>query len=482
MGFPENFLWGGATAANQVEGGWQESGKGLTTQDYLKGGDRTTPRMFTPAIHTEEYYPSHNAVDFFHRYKEDIALFGEMGFKCYRMSISWARIFPNGDDEHPNEDGLLFYENVFKECKKNRIEPMVTLCHYDIPWSVVIKYGGFSSRKTIELFHKYAMTVIERFHNLVKYWITFNEINFGIIPGGAYISQGITPPNLKQITEPLPLSDMPYTMQEQLQALHHQFLASAKVVASAHEFDSSLQIGCMISHITQYPLTCNPKDILECQKRDRILNKFSGDVMVRGYYPSYIYSWMKENQLQVTCSEEDCDILKKGTVDFYAFSYYMSNCATIEENAQQTAGNLVGGAKNPYLQASEWGWQIDPDGLRYTLNQLWDRYQIPLMIVENGLGAPDVIEDGKIHDDYRISYLKSHIQAIKDAISDGSDVMGYTAWGPIDLVSASTGEMRKRYGFIYVDRHDDGSGNYDRIRKDSFFWYQNVIKSNGQQL
>lgn len=478
----ENFLWGGAMAANQSEGAWKADGKGLTIQDFIKGGNAKEPRVFTPVIDEKQYYPSHEAVDFYHRYKEDIALCAEMGFTCLRLSISWARIFPNGDDEKPNQAGLDFYDRVFEECRKYRIEPLVTLSHFDLPWGIVTKYNGFLDRRTIELFVRYAETIISYYKEKVRYWLTFNEINFGVLQMGAYNSLGLVEEKIRTGAFPVRKTKMEIPLQKRLQALHHQFLASALTVQKAHEIDQGLKIGCMISHITQYPLTCDPKDMLETQKKDRILNKFAGDVMVRGEYPTYAGRWFREEDITINWKPEDMAVLKAGTVDFYAFSYYMTNCSTVRMDVEQVNGNLMGGAKNPYLETSEWGWQIDPDGLRYTLNQLWDRYEIPLMIVENGLGAADEVTDGEIHDDYRIDYFKKHIEALKEAVSDGVEVMGYTTWSPIDSVSAGTGEMKKRYGFVFVDRYDDGQGDFARIKKDSFFWYKRCIASNGETL
>lgn len=480
--FSKDFLWGAATAANQCEGAYQDGGKGLTIQDFVKGGSVSTPRMFRAKIDKNEYYPSHDAIDFYHRYKGDIALLGELGLKCYRMSISWARIFPNGDDAEPNQEGLDFYLDVFLTCKKYGIEPMVTLNHFDIPWGVVTKYGGFSNRKTIDLFVRYAETVMKYYKGLVKYWLTFNEINFGMLPIGAYKSLGLLEAEDLQTDKWIPKEELKRSPQRQMQALHHQFLASAKVVKAAHEIDSENMVGCMIAHITQYPLTCHPQDLLECQEKDRVLNKFAGDLMVRGEYPGYIKSWMKREKLQISFEKDDEKILKEGTVDFYAFSYYITNCATVRTDVEQVNGNLMGGAKNPYLKASDWGWQIDPGGLRYTLNQLWDRYEIPLMIVENGFGAADQLQNGKVHDGYRIDYLREHVKAMAKAVEEGVNLMGYTMWSPFDLVSAGTGEMHKRYGLIYVDRYDDGSGNYERIRKDSYYWYQKCIAANGKAI
>lgn len=428
------------------------------------------------------YYPSHEAVDFYHRYREDIALCAEMGFSCLRLSISRARIFPNGDDETPNQEGLDFYGRVFDECRKYNMEPLVTLSHFDMPWGIVTKYGGFLDRRTIDLFVRYAETVIRCFGDRVRYWLTFNEINFGVLQMGAFNSLGLIEKRMLKGADPVPKTELKAPLGKRIQALHHQFLASAMTVRKAHEIDPDLKVGCMLSHITQYPLTCDPEDMLETQRKDRILNKFAGDVMVRGAYPTYIRRLFEEEGICLKMQPEDVSVLQQGTVDFYAFSYYMTNCSTVRTDVERVNGNLMGGAKNPYLQTSEWGWQIDPAGLRYTLNQLWDRYEIPLMVVENGLGAIDRIENGQIHDSYRIDYFRRHIQALKEAVSDGVEVMGFTSWSPIDSVSAGTGEMRKRYGFVYVDRDDNGTGSFQRIKKDSFAWYKRCIETDGEVL
>ena len=485
MSFPKGFLWGGAVAANQVEGAFQEGGKGLSTADLITGGSVSSPRLFSPVLQSDCYYPSHDAIDFYHNYVQDIALFAEMGFKVFRLSIAWSRIFPNGDDKEPNEAGLDFYDRVFDECRKHGIEPLVTLSHYEMPWALVQRYRGFHDRHTIDLFVCYAKTVFARYHSKVKYWLTFNEINSAVSLMGMYGSLGVLQPEDLENDELRPMYLLKDQPQERFEALHNQFVASALAVQAAHEIDPDLMVGCMISHITMYPLTCRPTDILECQKKDRITNKFCSDVMVRGEYPSYMMRWFREAGIDSSyITDHDRQILHAGKVDFYTFSYYMSNCVTVQTDAEQTTGNLLGGAKNPYLKTSDWGWQIDPEGLRYTLNALNDRYpHIPLMVVENGLGADDTVEsDGSVHDPYRIDYLRAHIQAMHEAIEDGVNLIGYTTWGPIDLVSISTGEMKKRYGFVYVDRHDDNSGSGARIRKDSFRWYQKVIASNGADL
>lgn len=475
--FAENFLWGGAVAANQCEGAWNEAGKGISDSDVCTGGSHSRSKRITRTIEPDTFYPSHEAIDFYHHYKEDIALFAEMGFKVFRFSIAWTRVFPTGMEEEPDEAGLEFYDRVIEECLNHGIEPLVTISHYEMPFALTEKYNGWTSRECIGLFVKYAQTLFKRYKGKVKYWLTFNEINAGAMPMGGFLSLGILNEGTTDFTNQV---DIP---QLRFQGLHHQFVASALAVKAGHEIDPECQIGCMICHITTYPLTCNPDDILEAQKRNQILNQFCGDVQVRGEYPSFMSRYFKENGITVEMEPGDLEIIKEGCVDYYTFSYYMSNCATASPEQATSSGNLMGGAKNPYLESSDWGWQIDPKGLRYTLNELYGRYRIPLMVVENGLGAYDKKEeDGSIKDDYRIDYLKKHIEQMKEAVEDGVDLMGYTPWGCIDLVSASTGEMAKRYGFIYVEKYDDGTGDLSRKKKKSFDWYKKVIETNGEKL
>ena len=477
MGFRKDFLWGGATAANQFEGAWNIDGKGPSCADMCTGGSHTRSKRITREIEEGTFYPSHEAIDFYHRYKEDIALFAEMGFKVFRFSIGWSRIFPNGDDAMPNEAGLQFYDNVINECLRYGIEPLITISHYEVPFALCKKYNGWASRVMIDIFSKYCEVIFKRYKGRVKYWLTFNEINSATMPMGGFLSQGILNEGTTDFNNQV---DIP---QLRFQGLHHQFVASAKAVQLAHEIDENYQVGCMILYATTYPYTCKPDDVIEAQKKNRIMNYFCGDVQVRGEYPTYMNRYFKENNIEIKVEDGDEEILKNGCVDFYTFSYYMSVCATMDEKALQGNGNILGGATNPYLKASDWGWQIDPKGLRYSLNEIYDRYQIPMMIVENGLGAYDEKEeDGTINDDYRIEYLKAHIEQMKEAVEDGVDLIGYTPWGCIDLVSASTGEMAKRYGFIYVDKYDDGSGDLSRSKKKSFNWYKQVIASNGENL
>lgn len=490
MGFPENFLWGGATAANQLEGGWQEDGKGPSTDDCLTGGTKTEMRKITyrladgttgdmPFFMAEKlpeggvfapvdgyFYPNHDAIDFYHHYEEDIALMAEMGFKTFRLSIGWTRIFPNGDELEPNEAGLAFYDRVFDCCKKHGIEPLVTISHYETPLGLTNKWNAWEDRRTIDCFMRYCETIYKRYRDKVKYWLTFNELNVMNMAG--FMGGGVASRDRQVL----------------MQATHHMFVASAKAVLLGHEINPEFKIGCMLAHSEIYPYTCKPEDVLEAYTKSNG-SLFFTDVQCRGYYPAYMLKQFEREGVCIKMEEGDEEILRKGVVDFLSFSYYMSSVAAKKtDDIEVSGGNMMWGLKNPYLKASDWGWQIDPIGLRIALNKLYDRYQIPLFIVENGLGTGDTVEeDGSINDDYRIDYLRSHIENMKAAIDeDGVELMGYTPWGCIDLVSASTGEMAKRYGFIYVNKHDDGTGDYSRSRKKSFFWYQKVIKSNGEDL
>lgn len=471
VSMPENFLWGGATAANQYEGGWDEDGRGPSIADVLTGGSVDKERRLTPpAPLPEEFYPNHQATDFYHHWKEDIALFAEMGFKVYRFSISWSRVFPNGDEETPNEEGLKFYDNVIDELRKYNIEPLITISHYENPLHLSLEYGGWKNRKMIDFYLRFAKVLFERYKGKVKYWLTFNEINMLTQDFGAVFCAGMLDP--KDVCE-----------QSRYQAMHHQLVASALAVSMAHEIDPEFMLGCMLAYHNGYPYTCHPDDILYAQQFGQIHNSIAGDVHVRGYYPGFAARYFEEHGIQLEILQEDKEILKKGTVDFFTISYYSSSCVSVTKDGEKTAGNGSDNLKNPYLKASDWGWQIDATGLRYVLNQIYDRYQIPIMIVENGLGAVDQLtEDGKIHDDYRIEYMRRHIEQMKEAIHDGVDLIGYTCWGCTDLVSASTGEFKKRYGLIYVNKNDDGTGDFSRIRKDSFYWYKKVIESCGEEL
>ena len=475
MSFPKEFLWGGATAANQCEGAYQEDGRGLANVDTIPYGEDRFPVMLglkkMVECDTEHFYPSHDAIDFYHRYKEDIKLFAEMNMKCYRFSIAWTRIFPNGDDETPNEKGLDFYEAVVDECLKYGIEPLITICHFDAPIALIKKYGGWKDRRMIDAFMKLCHALFTRLNGKVKYWLTFNEINMLLhlpfMGAGIYFEEG---EDKNQVL---------YT------AAHHELVASAKAVKLAHEMMPNAMVGCMLAAGQFYPYSCHPQDVYKGMEHDRD-NYFFIDVQARGEYPVWAIKRMEKLGVNIDITPEDSKILQEGTVDFISFSYYASRCVSAdpEINKQNAKGNAVFSAvKNPYLKASEWGWQIDPLGLRITCNTLYDRYQKPLFIVENGLGANDTVEEDGIHDTYRIDYMREHIKAMDAVINeDGLPLLGCTFWGIIDLISASTGEIKKRYGTIYVDKQVDGSGNLERKKKDSFVWYQKVIESNGTIL
>ena len=473
--FPKNFLWGGATAANQYEGAYNLDGKGLSVQDVTpKGGVPASPGDRNPLI-TEGPTPDNlklEGIDFYHRYKEDIALFAEMGFKVYRTSIAWSRIFPNGDELEPNEAGLQFYDNLFDELAKYGIEPLITLSHYETPLHLARHYNGWANRDLIGFYERYVRTVFTRYKDKVKYWLTFNEINS--VLHAPFMSGGIATP-----AEDLSKQDL-------YQAVHHELVASALATKIGHEINPDFKIGCMVLAMPAYPMTPKPEDVLAAREFENQNYLFS-DIHARGKYPAYINRFFKENGIEIEFAPGDKELLAENTVDFISFSYYMSVVAAHDpENYASGRGNLLGGILNPHLASSEWGWQIDPVGLRLVLNSFYDRYQLPLFIVENGLGAKDVLVDGPngptVEDDYRIDYLKQHLQQVGEALEDGVELLGYTTWGCIDLVSASTAELSKRYGFIYVDRNDDGSGTLARYKKKSFDWYKEVIATNGDSL
>ena len=485
--FPKDFLWGGAICANQCEGAWNADGKGISSADCITRGSRTNPRKVTYRTGDGEIkadlmfkinapddvefgvfegydYPSHEAIDFYHNYKDDIALFGEMGFKTFRMSINWTRIFPTGLELEPNESGLRFYEDLFDECLKYGIKPLVTLSHYETPLGLTKEWGAWKDTRTIACYERYVRCVAERFREKVEYWVTFNEINVAaMVP---WLAAGVGENNPQVVAD----------------ISKNQLLASAKAVQILHEINPNNKVGSMVAYSTIYPNTCHPRDAFAAKEKGRTV-QFYLDVQTRGYYPKFQLKKYEKQGIEFMLTEEEQEILLNGTVDFIGFSYYMSSVASGNpEIAENQGGNMASGIKNPYLEESEWGWQIDPVGLRYALNELYDRYQKPLMILENGMGAQDILnEDGTVHDPYHIEYLKGHIEEISNAINeDGVEVWGYTPWGCIDLVSLSTGEMHKRYGFIYVDYQDDGKGSGKRYRKDSFYWYKNVIETNGE--
>ncbi|MGB3771910.1 MAG: glycoside hydrolase family 1 protein [Rhodococcus sp. (in: high G+C Gram-positive bacteria)] len=464
--FPDGFLWGGATAANQIEGAYDVGGKGLSIQDVMPGGI-TTPPTEQPTADNLKL----RGIDFYDRFVDDIALFAEMGFTVFRFSIAWSRIFPKGDEDEPNEDGLAYYDHLLDELGKFGIEPLVTISHYETPLHLARTYDGWTSRELIGFYENYCRTLFERFGNRVRYWLTFNEINS--VLHEPFMSGGISTPK-NQLSQ-----------QALYQAIHHELVASARATRIAREVAPSIKIGCMILALPVYPLTPAPSDVVAAMKTAHDSYAF-GDIHCRGEYPGYLLRYFRDSGIELDITDQDRADLRH-TVDFVSFSYYMSICESADPSAGKAgAGNIFGGVSNPTLEASEWGWQIDPEGLRVVLNDYWDRWQKPLFIVENGLGAKDVLVEADgiktVEDDYRIDYLGRHLAQVREAISDGVDVLGYTAWGCIDLVSASTAQMSKRYGFVYVDRNDDGTGSLERHRKKSFFWYRDLIGSNGASL
>ncbi|MFR3692706.1 MAG: family 1 glycosylhydrolase [Thomasclavelia ramosa] len=465
MNMKEGFLFGGALAANQCEGGYNLDGKGLSIADVVRGSQQGIPRQVDEKIHEGVYYPSHEAIDFYHRYKEDIALFAQMGFKCLRMSISWARIFPNGDDEIPNECGLQFYDKVFDELLKYNIQPIVTLSHFETPLHLVEAYGSWRNPKLIDFYVKYANVVFKRYKDKVIYWMTFNEINETMNKKDPFLQAG------------LKFKEDENDKKVKVIASHNMFIASAKVVDLGHRINPNFKIGCMIQYTPAYTKTCHPNDAL-AKRFYNIQNYYYTDVMVKGEYTSLCYSQLKRLGVDFTISIEEQEILKKGKVDYIAFSYYFTYVVSYDEN------QFVIDKKNKYLQTGQWNRTIDPIGLRVALNELYDRYQVPLFIVENGIPLDDKIDsNNEIIDEERIAFFRSHIMQIKKAINeDFVNVIGYTTWGPIDIVSVSTGEMNKRYGFIYVDKDNSGKGTLQRFKKKSFAWYKKVIESNGECL
>lgn len=474
-GFPEGFLWGGATAANQAEGGWNEGGRGMSHTDLLPQGSDRFAVMSGVKAPTDEVgvrYPCRWGNGFYHHWREDIDLLAEMGFKAFRMSICWSRIFPTGEDVGPNDEGLAFYRSVFEALRERGIEPVVTITHYDYPLALVQKYGGWSDRRFVDAYARYVETIGREYRGLVRYWLAFNEINdvFAL----SYLSAGVTfDPSREKLGQ-------------QVAAAHHQFVASAHAVRILHEIDPANRVGCMIAAGATYPYRCAPEDVWLAYETDRERYLFT-DVLVKGSYPSWTFrAWAREG-VEVPAVAGDCELLAEYTADFISFSYYSSRlvCADDDVVAEKAEGNIFPTLRNPYLKEKDtaWKWQIDALGLRLTLNQYYDRYHVPLFVAENGVGGIDALEDGAVHDAYHISYLRQHIEAMRAAISeDGVDLFGYTPWGCIDVVSASTGQMKKRYGFVYVDADDAGEGSFDRYRKDSFYWYRKVIASNGEEL
>ncbi|ATG99164.1 6-phospho-beta-glucosidase [Lacticaseibacillus paracasei] len=474
--FPKGFLWGGAVAAHQFEGGWQAGGKGVSIADVMTAGDNETKRRITDGVQSGENYPNHDAIDYYHRYHEDDQLFADLGLNCFRTSIAWTRIFPNGDEEQPNEAGLKFYDDVFDDLLSHQIEPVITLSHFEMPYHLVKKYGGWRSRKVIDFFVKFATVVFDRYKDKVKYWMTFNEINnqVGMMNEWSLLTNSgllIKPDEDKEAV--------------MFQAAHYEAVASALAVQIGHRINPDFQIGCMVAMGPVYPATPNPNDVFKAE-RTMQTNYYLADVQVKGKYPAFLDRYFDRHAFNLDITLEDRDVLLAGKVDYIGFSYYASHVT--EASQDEPTDFITMGhnreVKNSTLQRSDWGWEIDPVGLRYALNWFSDRYEVPLFIVENGFGAFDKInQDGHIQDDYRIDYLRQHINQMRLAVEvDGVKLMGYTPWGIIDLVSAGTGQMEKRYGVIYVDKDDQGKGTLARSKKASFDWFQKVIRSNGDDL
>ncbi len=474
MKLRSDFLWGGATAANQCEGAYTEDGRGLSNIDLLPAGSDRRATMQGRLLLGEDdgshYFPSRKGIDFYHRYRDDLTLLAGMGFRAFRLSISWTRIFPNGDETDPNEKGLQFYENVFRLCHELGMEPIVTIAHFDAPLHLTRTIGSWRSREMVGHYLHYCEILFRRYKGLVHYWIPFNEIN--IILHSPFMAAGIT--------------FAPGEKEEKIkyQAAHHQLVAGALATKLAHEIDPDNRIGCMLAAGDYYPYSCRPEDVWQALTLNR-KNYYFIDVQVRGKYPAYAAEQLKQDGIFPMMEDTDLSVLAEHTADFIAISYYTSRCAAMDLTDKEITGaNVLKTVKNPYLPTTPWGWQIDPTGLRITLNTLYDRYEKPLFIVENGLGAEDIPDSsGRINDSYRIDYLKKHIQALKDAVEkDGVDLLGYLTWGCIDLISAGTGEMKKRYGFVYVDQDNEGRGTLARSKKSSYDWYKNVIASNGEAL
>ena len=471
-GFPENFMWGGAVAANQLEGAWNEGGKGLCIADInefrddiaieKKGNEELTRAYIKEAVDSKEkVFPKRHGIDFYHTYKEDLKLLAGLGLKTFRTSINWSRIFPNGDDKEPNEAGLKFYDDLFDEILKNGMEPMITVSHYEMPLNLTLNYKGWYSREVIDFFVKYCNTVFDRYVGKVKYWILVNQIN--LIGHESFNHLGVA----EDVVEDL--------RSAKYQAVHNEMVACARATTYAHEHHPEMQIGMMLCGGPDYPASCKPEDMLAALKHNQ-MEYFFADVLLRGKYPGYAFRFFEDQGIHVEFGEQDEEDFKN-TADFFSFSYYYTQVCSKESYEK---GNDV--YRNKELPANPWGWTIDPVGFRILLNEFYDRYQKPIFVTENGVGYYDKLEDGQVHDDYRVDYYREHIKQMKEAIRDGVDVRGYYAWGPIDIISCSSSEMSKRYGFIYVDLDDYGKGTGKRIKKDSYAWMQKVIASNGEDL
>lgn len=446
--FPENFLWGASTSAYQVEGAWNEDGKAPSVQDMKEIPAGTTDFKV--------------AVDHYHRFEEDVRLFKELGLKAYRFSISWSRVMPDGK---VNPEGLNFYRKLINLLKENDIEPIVTVFHFDLPYTISEK-GGWENRETIQEFADYCHLLFDTFGNDVTYWQTINEQNVMALAGSV-------------------IGTSTKSMKEKFQENHHMLVAQALVTKIYHENNYPGKIGPAPNISSVYPASDKPEDQLAAFNMSALRNWLFLDVAVFGKYNHNAWHVLEKIGACPTITEEDAEILAAGTCDYIAFNYY--NTMTVaayfekENKIDQQSGFGIPGffqsVANDHLPMTEFGWPIDPEGFRFTLNEIYSRYRLPLLVTENGIGAKDVLVDGKVHDDYRIDYLTQHIQQMQYAIEDGVEMIGYCPWSAIDLISTHEG-IEKRYGFIYVDRTEDDLKNMDRYKKDSFYWYQKVIKNN----
>lgn len=475
QGFPKDFMWGGAFAANQMEGAWQEDGKGLCLADInefvdgvaldQKCNTEITTAFVRAAISSENrIFPKRRGIDFYHRYREDLALLGKdgLGLNTYRTSINWARIFPNGDEEQPNEAGLRFYDKLFDEVIKNGMTPMITMSHYEMPVHLALEYNGWCNKKLIDFFFRFGKTLLDRYHGKVKHWIIVNQIN--LIRHESFNHLGIPEDRVGNLEE------------AKMQGVVNEMISCAKITEYAHRHYPEAAIGMMMCGGPAYAATCDPEDVLAALKRNQ-MEFFYSDVLLRGNIPGYAYRYFSDNGFHIEISTEENDLLKN-TSDFMSFSYYYTRVydAACMRNGQDAY-------RNEKLPANPWGWSVDPVGLRILLNEYYDRYQKPIYITENGIGLKDALSpDGKIHDPYRIDYYRQHIIQMREAIRDGVDLRGYYLWAPIDIVSCSSSEMSKRYGFVYVDLDDYGKGSGARIKKDSYEWLEKAIRSNGEAL
>ena len=462
--FPKNFLWGASTSAYQVEGAWNEDGKGLSVIDMLD--------------HPEDTSDFKVASDHYHRYKEDVKLFSELGLKAYRFSIAWSRIIPNGIGE-VNQKGIEFYNNLIDELNKYNIEPIVTIYHFDLPYELE-KNGGWNNRETIDAFVEYANVLFNHFGDKVKYWLTINEQNTMILhPGAIGIPKGGKLPSKKEL----------------YQQNHHMLLAQAKVMSLCHKKCKNAKIGPALNITTMYGETCNPNDAIAAHNWETLRGWSFLDLAVYGRYNRLFWSYLEDRELEPLILEGDMEIMKNGKPDFIAMNYYST--ATIAQSkgdnsdVSPRAGDqqiMLGepgvyrAAENPYVDKSKYGWVVDPVGLRMTLRKVSERYDLPILITENGYGDKDILEENDvINDDDRIDFIKKHLEQLKLAIADGVDILGYCPWSAIDVVSTHQG-YGKRYGFIYVNRDEFNLMDLRRIKKKSFYWYKNLIETNGKNI